>query len=460
MRRFVAAIAAVLMLGLVPISALAAPEPVSEWNYTVADDGVEITGYAGGSADVVIPSELEGRPVTKIGQGAFRNGTMRSIVVPDSVNYISNSSFENCKNLEEVRLPYRAEHMGTYAFDGCSKLRSLVLPKGLEPVTGLCRDCEELREVVIPYGTEYIGGYAFTRCHQLGPITVPETVSEVGSGAFGGCTRMSVLTFGGSPEEWRHVASSSDLPLTTRIWGTEGLSFTTSVSGPTGQLVPGQDIELQVAVEGDIPEWAVLGVELDLEGISAPTYQVNLTAENKTGVLTGTVMSGAQTAKATLVAVGGRAAGEDGINEASWSAPVSGRETTYYETVEIGVGDTFTSVQDVIENYELPEGATIGIFNSDGTVRDESLPLGTGNLIRVKYADGSEQVLGTVIKGDVAGTGLLSLEQLTRLAAALSDQTLLSELEALAGDLNGDGRVSLIDLVEMAEMWRNATLTR
>lgn len=455
MRRCIALIATILMIGLVPFSALAAPEPASEWTYEDTDGGVEITGYTGKSTDIVVPSELDAKPVTRIGQNAFRNADVRSVSIPNSVRYIGSFAFMDCRNLEEVRLPYRADHLGANAFSGCSSLRSIVLPKGIDAISGVFEYCEALTDVVIPYGVDIVGAYAFRGCHSLGPITVPQTVASIGSSSLAGCTSMSSLAFGGTREEWKTMANSSDLPLATRIWATDGLDFSVSIAGPAGQLTAGQSLELQVMAEGDIPDWAVLGVELDLEGIETPTYQVNLTAENRTAVLTGTVMSGAQFVRASLAAVGGRAPGES-INSVSWRAPVSYIEQTHYETVQIGTGNKFTSVQDVMDTYELPEGAVIEIFNPDGSVRDPSLPLATGNQVRIQYPDGSEQIVGTVIKGDVAGTGLLGIDQLTRLASALTDETVLSDLEAIAGDLNGDGRVGLIDMVQLARMLKES----
>lgn len=455
MRRFIAAFVAIMVLALVSVTGLAADGGPTEWKYSVTEDGIEIQGYTGSSEDIVIPDEIDGMPVTRIGQDAFRNGTMRSVEVPDSVDHISSFVWKDCKKLEKVRLPYRASYIGSYAFEGCTSLRSVVLPKGIKDVLDLFQDCTQLEQVVIPYGAEYIAGYCFAHCGALQPLTVPETVTEVGHSAFGGCDRMMSVTYGGSRSQWNAMTYESDIPLWTRVWSTDGMHFDVKLSGPAGPLVPGQVVDIEVSCDDEIPDWAELAVELDLEGIAAPSYQVTLTAENKSAVFTGTVASDVETASVKVVAVGGR-----GIASAQWQAAVANPKSTRYETDEIGVGSDYRSVQDFLAQYNLPDGTTISVLEEDGSVRDGSLPLATGNLIRFQYPDGSGQTLGTVIKGDVLGTGLLGMDQLVRLAEAVTGASALDELAGAAADLNGNGKVDLSDLVQLAKLYKDATLHR
>lgn len=45
----------------------------SEFTYTVNNSMATITGYTGSSKDIIIPEEIEGYPVTGIGNEAFRS---------------------------------------------------------------------------------------------------------------------------------------------------------------------------------------------------------------------------------------------------------------------------------------------------------------------------------------------------------------------------------------------------
>jgi hypothetical protein len=112
--------------------------------------GVIITGYVGQSWDVVIPSRLDGKPVTDIGRSAFRNHThLMSVSIPASVTVIEG-----------------------WAFLGCTGLMSVSIPEGV---------------------TE-IGAQAFWVCSSLTSVTIPASVTKIGDRAFGGCTGLTAET--------------------------------------------------------------------------------------------------------------------------------------------------------------------------------------------------------------------------------------------------------------------------
>ncbi len=72
--------------------------------YELNDDGtLTFKGTADGTVrDVVIPSELNGTPVTHIAEGAFKNTGIHSIVIPESVVSVGAGAFEGCTDLRWV----------------------------------------------------------------------------------------------------------------------------------------------------------------------------------------------------------------------------------------------------------------------------------------------------------------------------------------------------------------------
>lgn len=63
---------ALLALLLTLSCALAAADVSGDWEYSLLPDGtVEITDYTGSETELVVPGELDGRTVTKIGNSAF-----------------------------------------------------------------------------------------------------------------------------------------------------------------------------------------------------------------------------------------------------------------------------------------------------------------------------------------------------------------------------------------------------
>ena len=76
-----------------------------------------IRGYQGTEADIVIPAQINGLPVTRIAESAFKeNALLRSVVIPDSVVDLGAKAFYNCKNLQKVVLSRNVTEIKEQAF--------------------------------------------------------------------------------------------------------------------------------------------------------------------------------------------------------------------------------------------------------------------------------------------------------------------------------------------------------
>ena len=70
---------------------------MNDFEYEVEDGKVTITDYTGKDRDVVISDEIEGLPVTTIGDNAFCYCTgLTSITLPNSLTTISVGAFQDC----------------------------------------------------------------------------------------------------------------------------------------------------------------------------------------------------------------------------------------------------------------------------------------------------------------------------------------------------------------------------
>lgn len=105
-----------------------------DYEYAVQEDGtVKILRYRGTGGDVVIPSQLGGRPVTAIGYsddgfvtGAFAEcETLTSVVIPEGVREIQDNAFQSCHNLKMVTIPATVTILWNCAFDDCTALQSV-----------------------------------------------------------------------------------------------------------------------------------------------------------------------------------------------------------------------------------------------------------------------------------------------------------------------------------------------
>lgn len=79
--------------------------------YTYENDMLYVRTYDGsGETEIIIPSELYGKKVTKISMGAFQNlGTkvagqnmVYRVYLPDTITYIGENAFKNCSNIKVV----------------------------------------------------------------------------------------------------------------------------------------------------------------------------------------------------------------------------------------------------------------------------------------------------------------------------------------------------------------------
>ena len=99
-------LALVMVMAMAPISAIAEDDALNYLKYKIENDEVTITGYKNNPVNLVIPSEIEGKPVTSIGYGAFYDcDSLQSITIPESVTSIGPLAFVYCSSLESITIP-------------------------------------------------------------------------------------------------------------------------------------------------------------------------------------------------------------------------------------------------------------------------------------------------------------------------------------------------------------------
>lgn len=142
------------------------PSPASDFIYTVAENGVTITGYKGTITDIVIPYEIEGKPVTTIGAGAFNVNLgkstvyITSIVIPSSVVTLETTAFMGTR-VESLIFPGSIESIPTYTIAG-SYLKSIELKDGVKRIeTRAFMDSTSLEEVIMADSVDYMDTAVF-----------------------------------------------------------------------------------------------------------------------------------------------------------------------------------------------------------------------------------------------------------------------------------------------------------
>jgi hypothetical protein len=177
----------------------------AQFNYTVTNGTITITGYTGPGGVVNIPGTINGLPVTAIGNYAFDNiRNITSVAIPDGVTSIGALAFNFCMGLTRVTLGNGLTNIGESAFNYCTNLAS----------------------VEIPNSVTNIGSDAFSNCGNLSHVTVGNGVASIGTGAFGACASLATVYFLGNAPSLGLSPFSGDSNATvyyqpgTSGWGT------------------------------------------------------------------------------------------------------------------------------------------------------------------------------------------------------------------------------------------------
>ena len=193
---------AMLFVGcsLLTVTADETDAETSEYNYSYWKDHdsagnviyvVEIGSYkgsVGANVDVIIPSELGGMTVIGISDNAFKDKTLKSVTIPNTVTCIKYYAFAGC-TLQSVTLPSSLTELGSNVFQNCTSLTTITLPGsigilGKETFSG----CTNLNTVTISDGVTEINENAFAGCTNLTSVNIPSSVTYIHKDAFSSTT--------------------------------------------------------------------------------------------------------------------------------------------------------------------------------------------------------------------------------------------------------------------------------
>ncbi len=221
--------------------------------------------YLGTEADVVVPSNHNGTPITAIGDKAFYQCSYISkVTLPKGVVSIGEYAFSGCKNFSECNISNSVESIGDYAFENCS-FREVTIPENVKNV-GRCAFRNNINLKVVNYNAisagkmgagsflnstyfvfagcnletlnigedvqsipshsfrgasidnvifaencklTSIGTYSFNS-NSITSIIIPISVIEIGNNAFEYCDSLRYVFYSGSESEWNNITIGSN----------------------------------------------------------------------------------------------------------------------------------------------------------------------------------------------------------------------------------------------------------
>ena len=165
-----------------------------EWN-GIRDD-IEREGVIPGGAMshkknllyLVLPDKLEA-----IGSSAFEDCTnlTGSLLIPEGVTRIATNAFALCSNLNGLlSLPSTLKYISNSAFTSCDFTCELILPSSLKYISenSFSFNSGFYGNLVLPDELEYIGGGAFNDCSGfIGDLRIPQKISTISDAVFNSC---------------------------------------------------------------------------------------------------------------------------------------------------------------------------------------------------------------------------------------------------------------------------------
>lgn len=185
-------------------------DPAEYYTYEIQNGEATITGYNKDllRRKVLIPQEIEGYPVTTIGDRAFSDmpsGIGKEFYIPDNVTTFGKEAFAGSAYLDAVRMPQKLTKMGEGVFAACLQMHFLEIPDSLTEIPdeafvncwgyGSARDYSV--EQCIGKNVTKIGKGAFGGCWNMGGTwgegRLPEKLESIGEGAFQYCYKIKSL---------------------------------------------------------------------------------------------------------------------------------------------------------------------------------------------------------------------------------------------------------------------------
>ena len=198
---------------------------------TIPNSVTNIGGYAFSGCSS-LTSVTIGSGVTSIGYGAFSgcsslpiennlryadtylveavDNTLSTYSIKEGTKWIGNRAFYRCSSLTSITIPNSVTSIGEYAFSGCTNLTDIIWnakkcsdfsykKKGKKYVSEIF-ESSNIKSFTFGKDVEYIPAYLCLMMSNLTSVIIPNSVTNIGLGAFYGCSSLNYVTIGNSVE--------------------------------------------------------------------------------------------------------------------------------------------------------------------------------------------------------------------------------------------------------------------
>lgn len=220
------------------------------YEYTILEDGTaEISAYVGNEKEIMIPEEIAGYRVTRIGKRAFEETNIEAVIIPKNIEIIGERAFQACDKLKSVKFSEGVKKVEWGIFNGADNIMNIEVPNSLIYVDGFGLDSDSESDLYRYYGgLKYLGNIVVgfdTSAIKEGKIEIsfddkttaiasvalraesytitntdiifPESLKVIGQDAFAGQFNIKTMHFESEPECIDNCGINSE----TKIYGPE-----------------------------------------------------------------------------------------------------------------------------------------------------------------------------------------------------------------------------------------------
>lgn len=172
-----------VMAGVTALTSIAVSVPAvadselsyGDFCYKISGTELIITKYKGNDSYVIVPDEIDGKAVTMIGQSAFAgNETLEYISLPNKLEKVLATAFENCSNLQTIVLPNSVKGIGGTFYSSNNHYS-----KDNDHDQFTFAYCTSLNEFVMGDNVDYIGRATFDHDPSLEKISFSPSVDSL-----------------------------------------------------------------------------------------------------------------------------------------------------------------------------------------------------------------------------------------------------------------------------------------
>ncbi|MCR4639981.1 leucine-rich repeat protein [Ruminococcus sp.] len=231
------------------------------FSYTKYSDHAVIEHCDMSAESAEIPESIDGVPVTEIGIYAFQMSSIKSVTIPDTVKEIGHWAFANCDGLTSVTIPDSVEKVGIRAFENCKSLKTIEFPdhiiewnakvfegtpwiaaqreaSPLVVVNGALLDGDKCKgDVNLSPDIKYIASGAFQRNMDITSVVVPSSVTVLRDNVFFYCTSLTSIELNGVTEIGSMAMDGctklTDLKLSGKLTKIDDMAFSDTTSQAT-----------------------------------------------------------------------------------------------------------------------------------------------------------------------------------------------------------------------------------